>query len=261
MKSLLKGNLQAMAQETSLDKALTVLETIAQAGDTRLSSLVEVTGYPPATIHRILSVLVRRRYVRQDSATRKYMLSLKCLEISSRVKDNLEIITAARPVMQQLMEKTGETVNLVSFENREAVYIDQISNTKSLLRMFTRVGARVPFHSSGVGKAYLSSRSPEEALDYFRNVKKVRHTKNSLVREEEFLRDLEESRSRGYALDREEFEDGVGCIAAIITQKGQVVGAMSISGPSSRILGAHTERLAAEIVRGAAVISQQLSGS
>jgi IclR family acetate operon transcriptional repressor len=89
----------------------------------------------------------------------------------------------------------------------------------------------------------------------------VRHTKNSLVREEEFLRDLEESRSRGYALDREEFEDGVGCIAAIITQKGQVVGAMSISGPSSRILGAHTERLAAEIVRGAAVISQQLSGS
>ena len=93
-----------MAQETSLDKALNVLETIARTGDTRLSALVEATGYPPATIHRILAVLVRRRYVRQDPATRKYMLSLKCLEISSRLKDNLEIITAARPVMQKLME-------------------------------------------------------------------------------------------------------------------------------------------------------------
>jgi DNA-binding IclR family transcriptional regulator len=187
------------------------------------------------------------------------MLSLKCLEISSRLKDNLKIITAARPLMQKLMEKTGETVNLVSFENMEAVYIDQLSNTKSLLRMFTRVGARVPLHSSGVGKAFLAARPPAEALDYFRSAKKVRHTKNSLVKEDEFLRDLEETRDRGYAVDREEFEEGVGCIAAAITQKGEVAGAMSISGPSSRLFGANTERLAAEVVRSAEVISKQLS--
>ena len=249
-----------MAQETSLDKALTVLETIALTGDTRLSTLAESTGYPPATIHRILGALVRRRYVRQDPATRKYMLSLKCLEIFSQVKDNLEIITAARPVMQKLMEKTGETVNLVCFEDMQAVYIDQISNTKSLLRMFTRVGARVPLHSSGVGKTFLSARPPAEALDYFRNAKKVRYTKNSLVKEDEFLQDLEETRTRGYAVDREEFEDGVGCIAAAITQNGHVAGAMSISGPSSRLFRTNLNRLAAEVVRSAAVISQHLSG-
>jgi DNA-binding IclR family transcriptional regulator len=249
-----------MTRETSLDKSLTVLETIAQTGDTRLSTLVESTGYPPATIHRILGVLVRRRYVRQDAASRKYMLSLKCLEIFSRVKDNLEIITAARPVMQKMMEQTGETVNLVAFENLEAVYIDQLSNTKSLLRMFTRVGARVPLHSSGVGKAFLSHRPPAEALDYFRRAKKVPYTKNSIVNEDKFLQDLEETRMRGYAVDREEFEEGVGCIAAIITQNGQVAGAMSISGPSSRILGANTDRLAADVVRSAEAISKQLSG-
>jgi DNA-binding IclR family transcriptional regulator len=188
------------------------------------------------------------------------MLSLKCLDISSRVKDNLEIITAARPVMHELMEKTGETVNLVCFEDMEAVYIDQISNTKSLLRMFTRVGARVPLHSSGVGKAFLAVRPPAEALDYFRSAKKVRYTHNSLVKEDEFLRDIEETRTRGYAVDREEFEDGVGCIAVAITQKGEVAGAMSISGPSSRLFGANTGRLAAEIVRSAAAVSQRLSG-
>jgi DNA-binding IclR family transcriptional regulator len=249
-----------MAQETSLDKALNVLEMIAQAGDSRLSTLAESTGYPPATIHRILSVLVRRRYVRQDSATKKYMLSLKCLDLSSRLKDHLKIVTAARPVMQKLMEKTGETVNLVSFEDMEAVYIDQISNTKSLLRMFTRVGARVPLHSSGVGKAFLACLPQAEALDYFRSAEKVRHTKNSLVKEDDFLHDLEKSRARGYAVDREEFEAGVGCIAAVITQGGGTAGAVSISGPSSRLFGANTGRLAAEVVRSAATISQRISG-
>jgi DNA-binding IclR family transcriptional regulator len=134
------------------------------------------------------------------------------------VKDNLEIITAATPVLQKLVENTGETANLVCFEHMEAVYVEQMSNTKSLLRMFTRVGARVPLHSSGVGKAFLAVRPREEVLDYFRSVKKVRYTKNSLVKEDEFFRDLEETRIRGYAVDREEFEDGVGCIAAVITQ-------------------------------------------
>lgn len=248
-----------MAQETSLDKALNVLETIAQTGDARLSTLAEATGYPPATIHRILGVLVRRRYVRQDSASRKYMLSLKCLEISSSMKANMEIITAARPVLQRVVENTGETANLVSFENMEAVYIDQISNTKSLLRMFTRVGARVPLHSSGVGKAFLACRPREEVLAYFRSARKVRYTKNSLLKEAEFFRDLEETRARGYAVDREEFEEGVGCIAAVITQNGEVAGAMSISGPSSRLIGSNTARLAAEILKSAAAISQRLS--
>ena len=187
------------------------------------------------------------------------MLGLKCLDISSRMKENLEIVTAARPVMQRLMETTGETVNLVSFENMEGVYIDQIGNTKSLLRMFTRVGARVPLHSSGVGKAFLALRPRKETLDYFRHAPKVRYTQNSLVQEDEFIRDLEDTRARGYAIDREEFEEGVGCLAAVITQNGEVAGALSISGPSSRLFGANTARLAGEVVRAAAAISQRLA--
>jgi DNA-binding IclR family transcriptional regulator len=248
-----------MAQETSLDKALTVLEEIAQAGDSRLSALVKATGYPPATIHRILAVLTRRRYVKQDPATKKYMLGLKCLALSSQLQDHLEIITAAKPVMQKLMETTGETVNLVIFENMEAVYIDQISNTKSLLRMFTRVGARVPLHSSGVGKAFLATLPWKESTAYFRSAQKVRYTPNSLMKEDEFSRDLEETRARGYAIDREEFEAGVGCIAAVISQNGEAAGAMSISGPSSRIFGDGSSKLAAEVVRSAAAVSQRLS--
>jgi DNA-binding IclR family transcriptional regulator len=99
----------------------------------------------------------------------------------------------------------------------------------------------------------------KEALDYFRRAPKLRHTHNSLVKEDEFFRDLQATRERGYAIDREEFEEGVGCLAAVITQNGEVAGAMSISGPSSRLLGANTDMLAAEVVRSAAAISQSLS--
>jgi len=81
------------------------------------------------------------------------------------------------------------------------------------------------------------------------------------MKEDQFLRDLEETRTRGYAVDREEFEDGVGCIAAVITQNSEAAGAMSISGPSSRLFGANTGRLAAEVVRSAAAVSQRISGS
>jgi IclR family acetate operon transcriptional repressor len=88
----------------------------------------------------------------------------------------------------------------------------------------------------------------------------VRYTKNSMVKEDEFLRDIEETRTRGYAVDREEFEDGVGCIAAVITQKSEVAGAMSISGPSSRLFGANTGKLSAAVVRSAAAVSERLSG-
>lgn len=249
-----------MARESSLDKALNVLELIARSGDARLGALAEATGYPPATIHRMLKALVRRGYVRQDPALKAYTIGLKCLELSSRVRDHLGLITAARPVMQQLMEKTGETANLVCFEGAEAVYVEQLSNTRSLLRMFTRVGARVPLHSSGVGKAYLATRPLAEARAYFRNASKVRYTGNSLMKEENFLKDLEQTRRRGYALDREEFEEGVGCIAAVVTLHGEVAAAISISGPSSRLLGKNTARLAAEVVRSAAAVSERLAG-
>jgi DNA-binding IclR family transcriptional regulator len=110
-----------------------------------------------------------------------------------------------------------------------------------------------------VGKAFLAGRPPAEAIEHFRSAKKVRYTEKSLVKEDEFLRDLEETRTRGYAVDREEFEDGVGCIAAIITQKDEVAGAMSISGPSSRLFGENSERLAAEVIRSAADVSRRLS--
>lgn len=243
--------------KTSLEKALDVLEAVAKTRSIGLHALTQATGYPPSTVHRLLKILGRRRYVRQDPATSKYQLSLKVLELASLLREEVGIIEVARPVMKSLMEATGETVNLVVFESNEAVYVEQVANPQSLLRMFTRVGARTPLYCSGVGKAFLACQSDDRALGYFQAMDKVRHTTQTIMSGEVFLQELERTRARGYALDNEEMETGVGCVAASVTNNGTVMAAISISGPASRILKDGGEQMGRAVSEAAQEIGQR----
>lgn len=253
------GGMTDKDPKTSLEKALDVLEAVGAGRNVGLHALTQATGYPPSTVHRLLKILGRRRYVRQDPATSKYQLSLKVLELASLLREGMGVIEVARPVMKSLMEATGETVNLVVFEGNEAVYVEQVANPQSLLRMFTRVGARTPLYCSGVGKAFLAAQSDDRALGYFQAQEKVRHTPRTILNSEGFIQELERTRERGYALDNEEMETGVGCVAAVIASNGNVLAGLSISGPASRILADGGERMG-QAVRAAAVeISQKAS--
>ena len=247
-----------MEQETSLDKALTVLEAVAREGKASLTKLARQTGYPPSTVHRILGVLVRRGYLNQELPSKKYQLSLKILELSSRLQVGLDIIGVARPVMKKLMESTGETVNLVVFNNQEAIYVAQVSNTNSVLRMFTRVGARVPLYCSGVGKTYLASWPQDQVLAYFDSMEIKSYTENTIVQPHRLLRELEAIRRNGYAVDDQEMEMGVRCVAAAVEQDGEVVAALSVSGPSSRITPEATDRLGNQVAEAAGEIADAL---
>jgi DNA-binding IclR family transcriptional regulator len=221
---------------TSLDKALTLIDALARRGRAGIKHLAQATGFPPPTVHRLLGVLAQKSYVRQDPKTKEYLLSVKLLELGAKVRGQLDLITLARPFMKEIMESSGETVNLVVFDNLEAVYVEQEANTRAMLRMFTRVGARVPLYCSGVGKAYLAAQDEAKALEYFMAQPKTRHTDRTIVDQDLFLRELATIRAQGYAVDNEEMEAGVRCAAALIRQfKGQVAGAMSISGPSARL--------------------------
>lgn len=246
-----------MEQKTSLDKALTVLEQVCMAGESGVRHLAGELGYPASTVHRILSVLLRRNYLRRDPVSRHYYPSLKILELSSQAREEMDIVGAARPILRSLMEATGETSNLVIFEDMEAVYVEQVTNTQSLLRMFTKVGARVPLYCSGVGKAYLAHLPVDKALDYFRQVPKQRHTARTIVEEAPFLAELESIRRNGYALDQEEMEDGVGCVAALVANGDGVLGALSVSGPSSRTI-TDAPRLGRQVRRACASLAQSL---
>ncbi|MGC8660688.1 MAG: IclR family transcriptional regulator, partial [Desulfomonilaceae bacterium] len=216
-------------------------------------------GFPPSTVHRLLGILTSSRYLKQNPKSKKYQLSLKFLEMAAAVRENLDVITVARPHMRTLTRVTSETVNLAFFEEKEIVYVDQVANSDSMLRMFTRVGTRAPFYCTGVGKAYLAYQPKQFVSEYWASTEKRRYTSNTIVDEAKLERELEAIRQSGYSVDDEEMEIGVRCVAAPIRQhSGGIVAAISISGPSSRVTSDRTPLVGDLVRRTAEEISADL---
>jgi DNA-binding IclR family transcriptional regulator len=242
-----------------LDKALGLLDVLGRCGRGGVKALAEAAGLPPPTAHRLLAALCRAGYARQDPRSREYMLSLKLLELGAKVAGGLDLPAVARPVMKELGEISGETVNLVVFDGLEAVYVAQESASRSMLRMFTRVGARVPLHCTGVGKAYLASLDPARAQRIVEGATLARLTDKTITAVEGLLEELERVRQRGFAVDDEEVETGVRCVAALIPgPDGNTAGGMSISGPSARITSERIPGMGAALVRAAMEVSSRL---
>jgi IclR family transcriptional regulator, KDG regulon repressor len=242
-----------MGKLTSLEKALRVIDAVAKARSVGLRELAAEVKFPPSTVHRLLALLTASRYLTQDPETKKYRLSLKFLELGSAVRDDLDVITAARPHMTTLMEATSETVNLALFDGAGIVYVDQVANSNAFLRMFTRVGARTPLYCTGVGKACLAGLPEEFVTAYWHSTEKKLYTDKTITDEARLRRELEFIRAQGYAVDNEEMEIGVRCVASAIRQhKSGIVAAVSISGPSSRFSDERMPGLG-DLVRGAAV--------
>jgi len=225
-----------MAKLSSLEKGLRLVEIIAKVKSAGLRELAAESGFPPSTVHRLLGILTACHFVTQDAGSKKYRLSLKFLELGAVVREDLDVIAVARPHMSALVEATSETVNLAFFDSTEVIYVDQISNSNSLLRMFTRIGTRAPLHCTGVGKARLAGMPDELVAEYWRSAKKQPYTVNTIMDEPALKKELQAIRKLGYAVDNEEMEIGVRCVACLIRQdRAGIVGAVSISGPSSRL--------------------------
>ncbi len=225
-----------MSKLTSLEKALIVIDAVAKARSVGLRELAAEVKFPPSTVHRLLALLTASRYLTQDAETKRYRLSLKFLELGSAVREGLDVITAARAHMTTLMEVTSETVNLALFDGAGIVYVDQVANSNSFLRMFTRVGTRAPLHCTGVGKACLAGLSEEFVAAYWHATEKKPYTDKTITDDASLKAELEIIRRQGYAVDNEEMEIGVRCVAAVIRQhKSGIVAGVSISGPSSRL--------------------------
>ncbi len=244
---------------TSLDKALRILDILCAQGRAGVTALAQLSGYPAPTVHRLLATLARNGYVAHDSQTREYVLALKFLEMGARVRNDIPLASLAMPAMRELMELSGETVNLVVFEHLEAVYVEQIVNPRSMLLMFTRIGARAPLFCSGVGKAYLAAQEDAFITDYCATVERTRRTRHTIVEETAFRQELHRIRRQGYAVDDEEMEYGVRCVAALIRRSSNLVlGSISISGPTARVPPDVLPRLGLEVRRAAEEISAGL---
>jgi IclR family transcriptional regulator, KDG regulon repressor len=225
----------------SVSRALDIIALVGMKkgglGVTEIANQIDINK---SSVFRTLSTLVHYGYIEQDTETGKYKLGYKFLDISSKLLESIDLRTEAKPFLQELENKTNEVIHLVVYDQGEVVYIEKLEGNETL-RTHSKVGKRAPMHCTSVGKAILSYLPESDVVTILDRKGMPYHTDHTITSTEEFLRELKQIRQRGYALDLEENEYGITCIAApVLDHLGNVVAAVSISGPTTRMT---TERL------------------
>ena len=243
----------------SLLKVIDIIDAVAEAGSAGIRKLSSMTGFPPSTIHRIVTTLVERHYLEQDKATKRYALSFRFLELGTKVQQQFHLTSIARPHLERLMAETRESVNLAVQDRDNMVYLDQVQSDYSMLRLFTRPGARVPLYTTGVGKMFLSQMNESDLDKYLQRTRPTRYTPSTLVERDKILEELALIRAQGFSVDNEDMEEGVRCVAALIfDHNGQPTAAVSISGAAIRITPDRIDSLGELIKTCASAISSEL---
>jgi len=241
----------------SVDRVFTLLECLADAsGALTLSELAELTQLPMPTIHRLLRFLTGQGYVRQEPSKR-YSVGLRMIRLGQSANRGLG--SWAAPYLAGLVEKYGETSNMAILEGDTCVYVAQVPSPQSM-RMFTEVGRVVMAHCTGVGKAILSELSDEEVRALLERTGMPARTEHTLTTPAKMLTALAQARQVGYALDDGEQELGVRCIAVPIKDL-PFQAAVSVSGPSSRVLSKDVPGMAPAVQAVAAQISDAFYAS
>ena len=243
----------------SAERIFQVLEILAENGEMGLIELSAALELHKSTVHRLLMSLIYMGYAKQDQTTQKYMLTYKLVNMAGKILDRTDILQIAKPYMERLSDISGETVHLVQREGNHILYIHKIEAKVGSIRMVSHVGMVHPMYCSGVGKAIMATLPEKEVKQIWNESVIEKKTDKTIVHFEEMLQTLEEVRKNGYALDDEENEEGVRCIAASLRGYGKTVKyAFSISGPVSRMTKERVEELAADVKRVQAELSKEL---
>ncbi|WP_029089901.1 IclR family transcriptional regulator [Brevibacterium album] len=209
----------------SVDRTIDVLEALTAAGGAaRSKEVAEAAGLPVPTVHRLLATLVARGYVLQ-LPDRSYCLGSRLVRLGAVAAQQSG--SHVQPVLDRLVARLEETVNLAFCTQEAMTYVAQSASHRSM-RMFTEVGRRVPLHSSGVGKAVLAALPNEEVTALLTADAGPRGA-------EAVLTEIRRARRTGYAVDDEEQEAGVRCLAVPVPG-APAPAALSVSAPSSRLV-------------------------
>lgn len=243
----------------SAERIFQVLEMLADHGEMGLMELSTALGLHKSTVHRLLMSLIYMGYAKQDEVTQKYMLTYKLVNMSGKILDRMDILQIAKPYMERLSDISGETVHLVQREGSDILYIYKIEAKVGSIRMVSRVGMVHPMYCSGVGKAIMATLPEKEVKKIWDASVIEKKTDKTIITYEDMLTTLEEVRRNGYALDDEENEEGVRCVAASLRGYGKNVKyAFSISGPVSRMTRERVEELAVAMKKVQAELSREL---
>ncbi|MGH9606847.1 MAG: IclR family transcriptional regulator [Terracidiphilus sp.] len=219
----------------ALDRAFAVLDLLGESdAPIGLAQVASSLQLHKSTAHRFLMVLERHRMV-ERTGNGKFRLGLRLFDYGNRAIEQYDLRERAQPHLRRLVAETEETAHLALLEAARVIYIDKIEPARSV-RMITRIGASNPVHSTSVGKAILAFLPEERAAEIVRRIRFDRFTSRTIANAEALRAELEKTHRRGYAVDDEEFEEGLRCIAVPVLDAQRLpVAAVSVSGPSFRV--------------------------
>ena len=245
----------------SLDRALRILAVVADANGLSLSEIAAASEVPAPTAYRMLVTLENHGMVEFDKSDQLWSVGVGAFRTGSAFLRRRRLVDRARAVMQDLMERSGETANLGVAEDGCVVFVSQVE-THEAIRAFFRPGTRSPFHASGIGKAVLAYLTPERVAAIARREGLERYTETTKASLDDLSADLETIRARGFAIDDEERYPGMRCVAAaIFNEYGEPLGGISVSGPTVRVTGARADELGALVAGAAAEITRSIGGT
>ena len=238
-----------------LARGLSLLDAF-EAADTELSlaELVQRTGLPKATAHRLVGELVR--WGGLERAGQCYRMGVKLFELGQRVPRRRELREAASPYLQDLYESTHENIHLAVPQGAHTLFLEKVTGHRST-PVISRVGSRLPVHCTATGKVFLALGPP----GYFSRVAEaglVRSTPRTIVAPGLLRHELDRTCERGYGVNHEESEVGVAAVAApVFDSHRKLVAAISITGSAERL---DVERLAPAVRTAASALSRELAG-
>jgi IclR family transcriptional regulator, KDG regulon repressor len=223
----------------SVVRALQLIDALGEyRGEIGIADLSRRVGLHVSTAHRLLGTLVRQGYCRQNPETGRYALGAKLFHLGEVCLGQMDVRSLARPFLERLSRETGETANLVVLDGQDALYLDKVESPQNL-RIFSRIGHRAPLYCTAVGKILLAYRSMADSEALLGRAPLRPLTRRTITSATRLRRELASVRRRGFAVDREECEEGAYCLAVPVQDaQGRIEAALSVSGPTVR-LGDH----------------------
>jgi DNA-binding IclR family transcriptional regulator len=219
----------------SVIKTLQVLKLFTIKDVWSAQEIEEELDYHKSSVQRILSTLEAEGFIQRVNDDRSIFKLGTIIFILGRVAEDLDLREIAQPVLEDLTGKTHETSHLCVAEENECLYIAKIDSPNSI-RMVTSIGKRLSLHNTGVGKVLLSGMPTEAVNRVIAQRGLEQSTPNTITDPNALFEELDCIRNQGYALDNEEREIGLKCVAApVFNRKGQVIASISISGPTMRM--------------------------
>jgi IclR family acetate operon transcriptional repressor len=214
-------------------------------------------GYSPGTVQKLISALSAQGYVVQDKSTKRYHLGPEAVQLGLTALSRLEIRRIAHPHLEALSRESGETVFLGIARDKHAIYIDKVVSAHPV-RMDAPLGVNRPYNCTAVGKVLLAGLPDEEFERLAADGAFEQRTERSVSEAEALRAEIEQVRVQGWARDDEEYISGAGCVAAPVhDHEGQVIAALTVSGPAARI-GEKLDNIVARVKARAVAISEEM---